>query len=51
MFRQCLNCVLKVSDTGQSLTETEQPLNISVALSVEFADGGRLAEGRVQHLN
>jgi len=36
-LRQLLNYVVKVSDTSQSLTETERPFNILVTLSMAFA--------------
>ena len=40
----------KFSDTNQSLTETERPLNISLSLSTAFAVEAHRAEGQFRRL-
>jgi hypothetical protein len=41
---------IKVSDTSQSLTETERPLNISVSPSTAFPVEAHRAEGQFRRL-
>ena len=45
-----LNYLVKVSDTSQSLTETESPLNISITSPMAFAAEAHRAEGELQRL-
>ena len=50
MRGQFQNCVAKVPDTSESLTNTERPLNMSVPLPMPFAAVAHPAEGQIRRL-